>query len=100
MNKSDPQLNIAFEFITYLQYNISVILYKGLIEPMNFLVKVVDFKNNIFYATPVDQQGLRVLGSKDKAEIFKLKKNALETIVKMKQIQEMKNYVYHIEQME
>jgi hypothetical protein len=67
---------------------------------MNFLVKVVDFKNNIFYATPVDPQGLRNLGSKDKAEIFKLKKNALETIVKMKQIQELKNYVYHIEQME
>jgi hypothetical protein len=67
---------------------------------MNFLVKVVDFKNNIFYATPIDPQGLRNLGSKDKAEIFKLKKNALETIVKMKQIQELKNYVYHIEQTE
>lgn len=67
---------------------------------MNFLVKVVDFKNNIFYAAPVDPQGLRNLSSKDKAEIFKLKKNALETIAKMKQIQELKNYVYHIEQME
>jgi hypothetical protein len=65
---------------------------------MNFLVKAIDFKNNIFYATPVDQQGLRYLATKDKAEIFKLKKNALETIVKMKQIQDMKNYVYHIEQ--
>jgi hypothetical protein len=67
---------------------------------MNFLVKVVDFKNNIFYATPVDPQGLRNLSSKDKAEVFKLKKNALETIVKMKQGQEMRNYVYHIEQTE
>jgi hypothetical protein len=64
---------------------------------MNFLVKVMDFKNNIFYASPVDPQGLRNLGSKDKAEVFKLKKNALETIVKMKQGQEMRNYVYYIE---
>jgi hypothetical protein len=67
---------------------------------VNFLVKVVDFKNNIFYATPVDPEGLRTLGSKDKAEVFKLKKNALETVVKMKQIPELKNYVYHIEQTE
>jgi hypothetical protein len=61
-------------------------------------VKAVDFKNNVFYATPPDPQGLRTLGSKDKAEVFKLKKNALDTIIKMKQGQDMKNYVYHIEQ--
>ena len=65
---------------------------------MNFLVKAIDFKNNIFYASPADPQGLRNLGSRDKAERFKLKKNALDTIVKMKQVQDMRNYVYHIEQ--
>jgi hypothetical protein len=71
-----------------------------MMDRMNFLVKAVDFKNNVFYATPPDPQGLRNLSSKDKAEVFKLKKNALDTIVKMKQVQDMRNFVYHIEQID
>jgi len=67
---------------------------------MNYLVKIVDFKNNIFYATPGDLKGCRYLGAKDKAEKFKMKKAAVDTIVKMKKVQEMRNYVYHIEQVE
>ncbi|MCL6589278.1 MAG: hypothetical protein K6U80_04915 [Firmicutes bacterium] len=65
---------------------------------MNFLVKIVDFNNNVFYATPGGQNGLKKLGTKDKAEKFTIKKAALDTIVKMKRTQELKNYVYHIEQ--
>lgn len=65
---------------------------------MNFLVKIVDFNNNVFYATPGDRCGCRTLGARDKAEKFTIKKAALDTIVKMKRIQEMRNYVYHIEQ--
>ena len=64
---------------------------------MNFLIKAIDFKNNIFYATPEDPQGLRHLSARDKAEIFKMKNQALKTIVSMKQTPEMRNYVFHIE---
>lgn len=67
---------------------------------MNYLVKIVDFKNNIFYATPGDHRGFRCLDAKEKAEKFKLKKAAVDTIVKMKKVQEMRNYVYHIEQVD
>ncbi len=65
---------------------------------MNFLVKIVDFNNNVFYATPGDQNGLTRLGARDKAEKFTIKKAALDTIIRMKRLQEMRNYVYHIEQ--
>jgi hypothetical protein len=71
---------------------------KGMVWQMNFLVKIVDFNNNVFYATPGDRCGCRTLGARDKAEKFTIKKAALDTIVRMKRMQEMRNYVYHIEQ--
>lgn len=67
---------------------------------MNFLVKMVDFSNNVFYVTPGDHHDPQCLGAKEKAEKFKIKKAAVDTIVKMKKIQDMRNYVYHIEQVE
>ena len=65
---------------------------------MNFLVKIVDLNNNVFYATPGDHCGCVSLGARDKAEKFSIKKAALDTILKMKRMQKMRNYVYHIEQ--
>lgn len=67
---------------------------------MNFLVKMVDFNNNVFYVTPGDHNNAQCLGVKEKAEKFQIKKAAVDTIVKMKRIHDMQDYVYHIEQVE
>lgn len=67
---------------------------------MNFLVKMVDMNNKVYYVTPGDHQDPKCLGARERAEKFTMKKAAVDTIVKMKKIQDMRNYVYHIEQVE
>lgn len=67
---------------------------------MNYLVKIVDFQNNVFYATPGEQPGIKYLGGKEKAEVFPIKKVAVNIAVKMKQLPEMRNFIYHIEQID
>lgn len=76
------------------------LIQKGMIGRMNYLVKMVDVNNKIYYVTPGDHQDPKCLGAREKAEKFTMKKAAVDVIVKMKRIQDMRNYVYHIEQVE
>lgn len=63
---------------------------------MGFLVKVVDCYNRILYVTPDELAGARRVDSKDKAEIFKDKSEAIKVATIMKHTEGLKDYIYHI----
>lgn len=63
---------------------------------MGFLVKVVDYHNRILYATPQEKHGLRHVDSRNKAEVFNDKLDAIKTALSMKHTEGLEHYIYHI----